>query len=301
MKNWKRLTKLMAATLASLMIFGVATTVLADATPYVSLGADLSEEGRATVLSLLGVDESMLSDATTTTVTNADEHTYLDSYLDPAVIGTKALSSVKVVQEASGHGITVETHNINYVTKEMYANALATAGMSDASVTVAAPFEISGTAALVGAMKAYGQMTGTVIEPTLFDGAIDELVTTSELGDNLDDPAMAAKIIAAAKQIIAANEYTSEEDIDKTIDDVAKDLEVTLSEEDRALIRELLQKLSKLDLNAENLSEQAQGIYEDLKNSGFDVSKYGVTDEEVQGFIARIRQFFDWLKSLFGG
>lgn len=33
------------------------------------------------------------------TVTNADEHKYLDDYLDSSVIGTKALSSVLVEKE----------------------------------------------------------------------------------------------------------------------------------------------------------------------------------------------------------
>ena len=37
----------------------------------------------------------------------------------------------------------------------MYENALTTAGVTDATVTVAGPFNITGTAALVGAMNAY--------------------------------------------------------------------------------------------------------------------------------------------------
>ena len=37
----------------------------------------------------------------------------------------------------------------------MYINALATAGVKDASVYVTAPFSVSGTPALTGIIKAY--------------------------------------------------------------------------------------------------------------------------------------------------
>lgn len=43
------------------------------------------------------------------TVTNADEHKYLDDYLDSSVIGTKALSSVLVEKRDKGEGIDVTT------------------------------------------------------------------------------------------------------------------------------------------------------------------------------------------------
>ena len=62
--------------------------------------------------------------------TNAEEHKYLDTYLDKSVIGTRALSSVKIEEADAGAGITVETHNISFCTEEMYTNALVTAGIS---------------------------------------------------------------------------------------------------------------------------------------------------------------------------
>ena len=77
-----------------------------------------------------------------------------------------------MIEEAdAGSGIEVETHNISFCSKEMYTNALVTAGISDAKVTVAGPFPISGTAALVGAMKAYGEMTGEGVDEASSDAA----------------------------------------------------------------------------------------------------------------------------------
>lgn len=65
--------------------------------PYVSLGADLNQEERATVLNLLGISESDLENYTVTTVTNAEEHEYLDSYLSSSIIGSRALDRKSVV------------------------------------------------------------------------------------------------------------------------------------------------------------------------------------------------------------
>lgn len=80
--------------------------------PYVSLGADLNANERATVLNLLGVTEDELKNYTVATVTNQDEHDYLDSYLDKSVIGTRALSSVLVEGKEEGNGINVTTKTL---------------------------------------------------------------------------------------------------------------------------------------------------------------------------------------------
>jgi len=290
----------LALSMSAALVMGAQPAFASDQLPYVALGADLNSEQRATVLKLLGITESDLTHDTVVTVTNAEEHEYLDSYVSSSVIGTRALSSCKVLEEGKGHGITVEVHNINYVTPAMYENALATAGMKNASVVVAGPVPISGTAALVGAMKAYSQMHGTPISPELIDSATDELVKTGELADSLGDSEEAAELIAALKQVIAENDLATKEDINRAIDEVAGKLEISLSEEDRQLILDLMEKLSALDLDADNLAEQAQGIYSELQQRGFSLSDYGITKEEAQGLLARLIQFIKELLSSLG-
>jgi len=290
----------LALSMTVALIMGAQPVLASDQLPYVALGADLNSEQRATVLKLLGITESDLTHDTVVTVTNAEEHEYLDSYVSSSVIGTRALSSCKVLEEGKGHGITVEVHNINYVTPAMYENALATAGMKNASVVVAGPVPISGTAALVGAMKAYAQMHGTPISPELIDSATDELVKTGELADSLGDSEEAAELIAALKQVIAENDLATKEDINRAIDEVAGKLEISLSEEDRQLILELMEKLSALDLDADNLAEQARGIYSELQQRGFSLSDYGITKEEAQGLLARLIQFLKELLASLG-
>lgn len=89
--------------------------------PYLALGADLSPQEQMTVLSLLGLDDINVDDYDIISITNADEHEYLDKYLDASIIGTRALSSVLVVGKEAGNGIHVTTKNISYCTEGMYS------------------------------------------------------------------------------------------------------------------------------------------------------------------------------------
>ena len=187
----------------------------ADAVPasgydkYIAFGADLKPSEKTSVLNIFGLAETDLADYKTIEITNKDEHDYLGDYLDKSVIGTRALSSVMIVKTEEGSGIRVSTNNVNYCTSGMYCNALITAGLSDAQVTVAAPFNISGTSALVGAMKAYSVMTGEDISESTMDTATDELVTTAEVAESIGDNDKVVQLVAAAKQKIFEEELSS--------------------------------------------------------------------------------------------
>ena len=138
-----RKKQILAGLLAGLLTAAAAMPVMAAEQKYcVALGADLKAEERATVLKLLNVTEDDVAKCSVT-VTNKEEHEYLDDYLPQSVIGSRALSSVYVREASEGYGIQVTTHNISYCTTGMYENALATAGMNDATVVVAGPFELS--------------------------------------------------------------------------------------------------------------------------------------------------------------
>ena len=92
--------KLTAVLLAATMLLTSGVTVFADRVdavidkPYLALGADLSPQEQMTVLSLLGLSDINVDDYDIISITNADEHEYLDKYLDASIIGTRALSSV---------------------------------------------------------------------------------------------------------------------------------------------------------------------------------------------------------------
>jgi len=272
--------------LSSLATFPVA----ADAKqPYIALGADLKDDERAKVLELLGVTEDDLSNYEVDTVTNAEEHEYLDSYLSADVIGSRALSSVKVEEKGDGNGIKVTTKNISYCTTGMYQNSLATAGVKNADVVVAGPFNISGTAALVGTIKAYNTMTGEVLKPENVEAATNELVVTSQLGESMGDQEKAEQLIGAVKDVIVGEEISDPEQIDKTIDDTAAKLDISISPEEKAQIANLMTKIADLDLDVDDLQEQVGGLYDKLKDLGLDLS---VDEEQVEGFFANLGVWF---------
>lgn len=267
--------------------------VTEDDKPYLALGEDLSSSELATVLELLGIDEADLDDYDVTYITNEMEHEYLDSYISSSTIGTRALSSVVVIEGESGSGVSVTTKNISYCTTGMYENAMVTAGITDAEAIVAGPFEISGTAALIGVIEAYSVMTGEEIDEENVDAALNELVVTGEIADSTDaEEGEIEGLIAYLKEEAAGGDYTDEE-LDELIDEAEEKFEVTLSDEDREMIKELLDKLSKLDLDLDSLKEQAQSLYQKLSDAGYDMD--GLL-EEASGFFQKL---ISWLKSLF--
>ena len=275
----KFIGKFLAAGLCVAMALS-SVTVKADSVDqkYLALGADLTASQKKKVLELLDLDDN--SDYKVITVTNKDEHEYLDSYLSSRVIGTRALSSVTVEQKDDGNGVNVTTQNISYCTSGMYRNALITAGIKNADVKVAGPFKISGTAALVGVMKAYEEMTGKKIPEKSKDAATDELITTGEVAENIgsDDAEKVAK-----------DNLSSPSEIKQAIEESAKDLNINLSDADRAKIQSLMDKISGLDLNVSQLKSQAKDLYDKLGGS------QGIFDKIAAFF----QSIFSWLSNLF--
>lgn len=263
---------MLAVMLAGTVLPGV--SVSADAVtekPYLSLGADLNGSERAKVLELLDIDESDLDDYNVGTVTNEEEHDYLNDYVSASVIGSRALSSVLVTMEEAGSGIDVETSNITYCTSGMYRNALVTAGISDAKVEVAGPFNITGTAALVGVMKAYEAMTGEEISEESKDAATNELVATGEIAGSLGDKDQAEQLFALIKDKVISEDLDSKDEIMKAIEEGCHELKISLSDDDKQLIQDLMEKISKLDLDKDQLKEQAKEIYNKLADMGIDI------------------------------
>ncbi len=278
-----------AAFLMALLIFSVqAVSVSGDEfdrnsdNSYISLGADLTDAERNIVLSYFGLDEEDLESYPVISVTNQEEHQYLGDYLDRGVIGGRALSSVMVTTREEGYGIHVTTQNISYCTVGMYQNALATAGLKNVDIRVAGPFSISGTAALVGAIKSYEGLTGQIMDSEQIDAANRELAVSSELGKVLDNPAQAEQLVSMIKEQVISNDYNLEE-LGKIIDQTAAEMQISLTEEDKQKILDLMSQVNDLDLNIEDLKQQVSHIYEQLQSVGLSVEK-----EQAKGFLNRL-------------
>ncbi len=292
MKSIKKLTALVLA-LTLVLGMGVTAQAAEGDKPILALGADLSADQRATVLGLLGISESDLSDYDVISITNTEEHQYLDAYLSSSVIGTHALSSVLIRPAEEGAGLNVTTYNISYCTIDMYTNALLTAGLQDANVFVAAPSNISGTSALIGAVKGYADMTGTKVDEQALETAVNELVVTGDLGDQLGDSETASDMVAYIKQQILENNVKDDADIEKIIRDAMDKFNIKLTDDQVQQLIGLMNKISKLDIDVDALSKQATEIYNKLKGMGLDLDK--IDTKQVGNFITR---FFDKIMSL---
>ncbi len=292
-RKWISLLLVFAMTLS----FGMTAGAASGDRPILALGADLSAEQRASVLSLLGVSEADLADYDVIYVTNQEEHQYLDAYLSSSVIGTRALSSVLIRPASEGSGLHVNTYNISYCTIDMYTNALLTAGLEDADVYVAAPSNISGTSALIGAVKGYADMTGSSVDESALETAVNELVVTGEIGDVLGDSETASDIVAYIKQQIIEQGVDSDEDIETIIRNAMAEFNINLSDEDVAKLVELMNKISKLDIDVNALAQQASQLYEKLKGMGLNLDN--IDTEKVGNFITRFfDRIVDWINSL---
>lgn len=269
----------------------------------IALGADLSAEQRATVLSLMDVTEADLANYQVITITNDMEHQYLDAYMDASVIGSKSLSSVKITPAESGHGVLVTTKNINYCTTGMYRNALLTAGVSDADILVVGPTEISGTAALIGAIKGYEAMSGESVSDTTLDTAMNELITTGEIAMQDADSQDIEELIAFVKAKVAAGGLDSDDQIRSAIEEGEDKFGVTLTEDEINQIIAIMQKINQLGLDPNVLVAQAEDLYSKfgkdfLKNLDTDAIAKEVAKSAASGFFAKIG---DAIKGFFAG
>ena len=262
--------------------------------PYLALGADLSADEQHTVLELMGIKAEDFDQYDVVYVNNSEEHEYLDAYVPKEKIGTRSLSSVFICLEEEGTGVNISTYHINYCTVGMYKNALATAGITDASIIVAGPFDISGTAALVGTFKAYEELTGETLDESVVDAAMDELVTTGELEESIDGDAEDIEaMISELKGRIARGEIDSTEEIAAAIDEVAKEYDIQISEEDKEKLLELLEKLQGLDLDWDSIADRASQVASDI---GAAIEKSGLGDKIRSFFEKLIEAIKSWFK-----
>ena len=257
--------------------------------PYLALGANLAPAQQAVVLELLGINPEELEDYDVIYITNEEEHEYLGEYVAASKIGTRALSSVLIVKREQGNGINITTKNISYCTIGMYKNALITAGITDADIIVAGPFPISGTAALVGAMKAYSDMTGAEVSERSMDTALNELVLTGDIAETVGDSQKAEELVAYLKQEVIEKGLDSQQEIEEAIQEACGQFDITLAEQEIEELTGLLKKIGDLDLDIDSIRNQAEELYDKL------------TSLDTKSIFDRVADFFRSILEFFQG
>ncbi len=283
-----KLVKHIVMILVFISIFNI--FAYADNTIVVTLAKDLNAAQREQILDLFNVSEGTVK---IIEVNNQEERAFLEGIAPEEQIGKITISSAYVEVLGKGSGIEVETYNISWVTKEMYRNALVTAGVKDAKVIAAAPFSVSGTGALTGILKAFEQATGKKIGDEQKRVANEEVIKTGELGEKIGKE-KATELVKAVKEKVVEKGAKSSEEIKRIIVDIAGRLDINLNAEQIDSISKLMQKINKLNLNTEEIKDQLRGIGEKLDKTLRD-------NEQVKSLLQRIleaiKNFFNSLFS----
>jgi len=235
-----------------------AIAVKAAEPQVVTFGADLTKAQKSMLASEFGVNLGTAG-IPVVEVTNSEERQYLEGLVPEDVLGNRAISSALVEILPANQGVLVETRNITWVTDDMYANALVTAGVRDARIKVTAPFPVSGTAALTGVFKAVEHATGNSLGEQSKKVANEELVRTGNLGQEIGKD-RAARLILLVKERVIAEQVTDPDRIRQIIINVAGDLNINLNDRQIDDIIALMQKIKGLDIRLKDLSDQLVGL-----------------------------------------
>lgn len=249
---------LIAALLCSAcLVAGSVNPVMADAARVVTLGADLTDAQKQTMMKYFNVSSDQVQ---IMTITNQDEHNHLDNIAPQSQIGSRTLSCAYVKPTQSG-GIKVRTANLNWVTGNMIATTLSTSGVKNCEVVAACPMEVSGTGALTGIQMAYEQASGEKLDATKTKLANEEMVVTGNLADQVGKNE-ATTVVNQSKMDVIQNNVQNADEIQNIVVNVAEQNNVSVSQEEIDKIVSLLEKIAEQGYNYDDVKETLEQVNE---------------------------------------
>ena len=256
------------------------------------IGADLTDDQIAAVYNAFGIKRG---DAIELRVTNGEERQWLQGYVDESLIGTRSISCVYVELLPEGSGMDVTTSNITWCTGEMYISALATAGITDARIIVASPFEVSGTAALTGVYKAYEDMTGKKLDDLAKLVSTQELTITGELANEIGGMD-STSIVNDLKLMHDETQKMTDDEIRAEIIDIAGRYNVSLTNTQIQQLIDLCRSLEGLD--ADSLKARVEEVQGTLQKVSDAKTKVVGFVETVKKVVTSVSSFFDRIKDI---
>lgn len=288
----KRATSLLVV---ATILFSSINISFADGTRVVSIGTNLTQEQKETMLKYFGIekDEAMIFE-----VNNEQERKYLKGIIPDAQIGSKTYSCA-YVEPTSSDKINVKTVNLTYITSSIISSAVATAtgGEFGANIVAGSPFAVSGTGALTGVLLALEDATGKELDEEKKELANEEMVVTGEIGKDIGAE-KATGVINSIKTEIIKNNTSDTTQIAETINNVSNNYNVTLNIDQQKKIEELMLKISEQDYNYKEMKGTLESINKDIN------SKLDEMGESIQtGILDNIKGWFtnigDWFSNLF--
>lgn len=273
--------------LALLLLLSLPLTASAGADQSrVVIGADLDARQVEEIYAVFGIRRG---DVVELSMTNAEERQYLEGFVDESLIGTRSISCVYMELLPEGSGISVSTSNVSWSTGEMLVSALATAGVTDADIKVAAPFEVSGTSALCGVYKAYEDMTGLKLDEMAKSAGTQELTVTGDLAEEIGS-ADSASIVNELKLMLSETRDMSDQELRSAIADIAERYHVRLTETQVGQLVSLCRTLEELE------PDQLKKRVEDVQDT---LQKMSEAKTKVVGFVQTLRNVIDSVADFF--
>ena len=232
---------------------------MADGMKVVTLGADLTQDQKNTMMRYFNVDSSQVQ---IISVTNQDERNHLSAYVPLEQIGTRTVSCAYVKPTSSG-GIKVRTANLNWVTCNMIATSLSTSGVTNCEVVAACPFEVSGTGALTGIQMAYETASGQQLDSTKKELATQEMVVTGKIADSVGQNDATTVINQAKMQVIADNVQNADE-IYNIVVNISNTNNINLTDDQISTIVNLLSQISQQDYDYSEMQETLERVNDNV-------------------------------------
>ena len=270
----KKRNMIAALLCSACLVAGSVNPVFADATKVVTLGADLSDAQKQTMMKYFNVSADQVQ---ILTVTNQDEHNHLDNIAPQEQIGSHTLSCAYVKPTQSG-GIKVRTANLNWVTGNMIATSLSTSGVKNCEVIAACPMEVSGTGALTGIQMAYEKASGEKLDATKTKRANQEIVTTGELADKVGKD-QATTVVNQSKMDVIQNDVQNADEIQNIVINVANQNNISVSQDDIDKIVSLLQQIAQQGYNYDDVKQTLEQV--DANTTGASTTSAAETGDSM--------------------
>ena len=270
----KKRNMIAALLCSACLVAGSVNPVFADASKVVTLGADLSDAQKQTMMKYFNVSADQVQ---ILTVTNQDEHNHLDNIAPQEQIGSHTLSCAYVKPTQSG-GIKVRTANLNWVTGNMIATSLSTSGVKNCEVIAACPMEVSGTGALTGIQMAYEKASGEKLDATKTKLANQEIVTTGELADKVGKD-QATTVVNQSKMDVIQNDVQNADEIQNIVINVANQNNISVSQDDIDKIVSLLQQIAQQGYNYDDVKQTLEQV--DANTTGASTTSAAETGDSM--------------------
>lgn len=259
--------------------------------PIVVYGAALTDTQKADVAELLEVNQHEQVDEFT--VNGQDLANYIGG--NP---NSNMYSSVKIIHQDNGQGLAIDIvtpENITQVSKEMYTNALLTAGVENADVLVASSVKVSGHSALTGIYKAY-DAKGVKLDEGRMKVASDELDIATDIAEEQGiDQAKISELLTEIKKAIAEQDPATREEIEQIVQEQLQSLNIELSPEDRQRLIDLFEQMRNLNIDFDQVRNQLNDLTGSLQDLINDDGFWNSVTNGVRDFFRSLSNFINSL------